>query len=335
MAVWGSQLLPEFNTMKNVKTSSAAIILLICVMICAGSCKKEPVPPLLITSGVEEITYLSATTGGIISDDGRSEITSRGVCWSTAQSPAITDNKTEDGSGSGAFTSVISGLSPETVYYVRSYAVNSAGLSYGNEVTFTSGLLTDVDGNTYNTVTIGTQVWMAENLKVTKYSDGADIPYVTDNDTWHQTNDPGYGWYNNDKATYGGVYGAFYNWHTVNTGKLCPIGWHVPNDAEWTSLTDFLGGEEIAGGKLKEAGTEHWGVPNTDATNESGFTALPGGYRSNGGQYYSIEWSGRWWTSSMIDNIYVWTRHMQSNLANVNRYDMNRNYGFSVRCVMD
>ena len=313
------------------------ILTALCIFLMALACKKEePLgPPDLTTDPVSEITYLSATTGGNISDDGGSEITSRGVCWSTAQSPTIDDNKTEDGSGSGAFTSVISGLSPETVYYVRSYAANSAGLSYGNEVTFTSGPLTDVDGNTYNTVIIDNKVWMAENLKVTKLNDGTSIPLVEENDTWFRTKDPGYSWYNNDKNTYGDTYGAMYNWYAVNTNILCPDGWHVSSDEEWTALTDYLVGDEVAGGKLKETGTEHWMSPNTGATNESGFTALPGGYRSNGGDFYSIKVKGSWYTSTAMDATYVWRRDLSCARASIARWNNNKNFGFSVRCVKD
>jgi uncharacterized protein (TIGR02145 family) len=140
--------------------------------------------------------------------------------------------------------------------------------------------VSDVDGNTYKVVIIGTQVWMAENLKTTKYSDGTPIPLVTDNTAWSNLTTPGYCWYNNDSATIAQTYGALYNWYTVNTGNLCPAGWHVPTDAEWTILITYLGGEDVAGGKLKEAGTAHWSSPNTGATNETGFTALPGGFRS-------------------------------------------------------
>ena len=321
--------------MKNIVNPIASISLVIGLIISASSCRKDPGPPSLTTSAVEEITYLSATAGGNISDDGGADITARGVCWSTSHEPTVADSKTEDGSGTGTFTSTLTGLSPVTPYYVRAYAINSLGTAYGDEVSFTAGHLTDIEGNTYNTVSIGTQMWMQENLKTTKYNDGMNIPLVTDNETWFNTNEPAYGWYNDDENSYGETYGALYNWFTVNTGKICPAGWHVPTDAEWTSLTDFLGGEAVAGGKLKEAGTEHWSIPNTDASNESGFTALPGGYRSNGGQCYSIEWQGRWWTSSMIDYMYVWTRHMQANIANVNRYEINKNFGFSVRCVKD
>jgi uncharacterized protein (TIGR02145 family) len=153
--------------------------------------------------------------------------------------------------------------------------------------------VSDIDGNTYNVVIIGTQVWMAEALKTTKYNDGTPIPLVTDNTAWTNLTTPGYCWYNNDSATYAPTYGALYNWYTVNTGNLCPTGWHVPFDYEWTILITYLGGEDIAGGKLKEAGTTHWLSPNTGATNESGFTALPNGYRSAvSGDFRSIGETG-------------------------------------------
>ena len=141
-------------------------------------------------------------------------------------------------------------------------------------------LVTDIDGNVYQTVTIGTQVWMVENLKTTRYIDGTAIPLDTNSSTWGGLTTPGYCWYN-DSAIYGNTYGALYNWYAVNTGKLAPAGWHVPTDSEWTVLTTYLGGETVAGGKLKDTGTTYWQSPNTGATNASGFLALPGGFRSN------------------------------------------------------
>ncbi|MBI5010148.1 MAG: fibrobacter succinogenes major paralogous domain-containing protein, partial [Bacteroidia bacterium] len=142
---------------------------------------------------------------------------------------------------------------------------------------FSSAQVSDIDGNVYQTVTIGTQVWMKENLKTTKLNDGIALPNVIDNAAWAALTTTGYCWYNNDATTYKSTYGALYNWYAVNTGKLCPIGWHVPSDDEWTLLTTFRGGYSVAGGKLKETGTLHWTSPNTGATNETGFTALPGG----------------------------------------------------------
>ena len=148
--------------------------------------------------------------------------------------------------------------------------------------------LKDIEGNVYPAVIIGTQVWMAENLKTTKYNDGMAIPLVSDNNAWEALKTPGYCWYNNDAAANKNRFGALYNWYTVNTKKLCPAGWHVPNDKEWTTLRTYLGGEEIAGGKLKETGTTHWTSPNTDATNQTGFTALPGGGRRSNGEFFGL-----------------------------------------------
>jgi uncharacterized protein (TIGR02145 family) len=198
-----------------------------------------------------------------------------------------------------------------------------------------AGTVSDRDGNVYKTVIIGTQIWMAENLRTTKYNDGTSIPQVTDAAAWSNLMTPGYCWYNNDAATYKATYGALYNWYTVNRGNLCPSGWHVPSDAEWTGLTAYLGGEAFAGGKLKEAGTTHWRTPNTGATNESGFTALPGGGRLNFGTYYYIGSYGYWWCSTEYSTPNAWNRSMYYGNANVNRVDYDKQYGFSVRCLRD
>ena len=155
----------------------------------------------------------------------------------------------------------------------------------------------DIEGNVYHTVTIGTQVWMVENLKTTRYKDGSDIPHITGTDEWKDLNSPGYCWYDNDIANLN-PYGALYNWYVVNTGKLCPEGWHVPTADEWYSLVSYVDpveGNEV--GKLKETGTSHWNSPNTGATNETGLALLPGGgrdddgvfqYKGMLGQYYSL-----------------------------------------------
>ena len=194
----------------------------------------------------------------------------------------------------------------------------------------------DIDGNHYETVLIGYQIWMAENLATTKYDDGTDIPLVTDNSAWAALTTPGYCWYDNDQATYGSTYGALYNWYTVNTGNLCPTGWHVPTDGEWTTLTTYLGGESVAGGKLKEAGLAHWNSPNTGATNETGFTALPGGVRDDGGTFMAINGYGGWWSATEVDAGVAWGRGMFYYSSGVYRdYGYNKKNGFSVRCLRD
>ena len=192
----------------------------------------------------------------------------------------------------------------------------------------------DIEGNIYKTVKIGYQVWMAENLKTTKYNDGSDISLVTDTVIWGEMTTSGYCWYNNDESTYKVTYGSLYNGFTVSSGLLCPTGWHVPTDAEWTTLTTFLGGESVAGGKLKEAGTAHWTTPNTGATNEYGFTALPGGTRSMDGTFYYIRESTYWWSSTEFNTNEAWARY--NNIDDyVGRYQFNKHYGNSVRCVKD
>ena len=143
-----------------------------------------------------------------------------------------------------------------------------------------SSSIKDIEGNVYKTIAIGKQVWMTENLKTTKFNDGTSIPMVTENEAWIKLTTPAYSWYNNDSTANKNTYGALYNWYTVKTNKLCPAGWHVPTDAEWVALITYLEGFTVAGGKMKEKGIEHWKSPNEGATNETGFTALPGGYRS-------------------------------------------------------
>ena len=161
----------------------------------------------------------------------------------------------------------------------------------------------DVEGNIYKTVTIGKQTWMVENLKTTKFNDGKAIPLVTDT-TWHSITTPSYCWYDNNKTAYKNFYCAMYNWYAVKDGKLCPSGWHVPNEDEWTTLINYSGGENSAAEKLKEAGTIHWKSSNTVASNESGFTALPGGSRFDiDGSFYGIGDYGNWWGSTSTDRI--------------------------------
>ncbi|MFA5818585.1 MAG: FISUMP domain-containing protein [Bacteroidales bacterium] len=297
------------------------------------------VVPTLTTTAASSITSTTATSGGNITSDGGAAVTARGVCWSTSANPTTAlSTKTTDGTGTGSFTSSLTNLSANTTYYVRAYATNSVGTAYGSNLSFTTtagsgSTITDVDGNTYSTVTIGTQVWMDSNLKTTKFNDGTAIPLVTDNTTWSWTSTPGYCWYNNAAANKN-TYGALYNWYTVSTLILCPTGWHVPSDAEWTTLTTYLGGESLAGGELKETGTTHWLSPNTGATNASGFTAVPGGHRNNYGSFFYVGIGGYWWTSSGYGS-YSWSRSILNDKSNVNRSYYYRQGGSSVRCLRD
>jgi uncharacterized protein (TIGR02145 family) len=312
--------------------------------------------PVLTTADVTNITETTAACGGNITTDGAASITARGVCWSTSQNPTISDNKTSDGSGTGDFTSTLIGLTGNTVYYVRTYGTNNVGTAYGNQVSFktvliippivfnsnlTYGSISDIDGNIYKTIQIGTQTWMAENLKTSKYNNGTTIPLITDSNAWQILNTPAYCWYNNDAIAYKTPYGALYNWYSVdavsNGGKnVCPTGWHVPSNAEWNSLITYLGGESVAGGKLKETGTTHWLSPNTGATNESGFTALPNGSRSLPGTFSSsIGSTSALWSSTESIPSRGWLRILGNSIISEINGENDKQTGFPLRCIKD
>jgi uncharacterized protein (TIGR02145 family) len=296
----------------------------------------------LTTTAVSSITSTTASSGGNITNDGGGAVTARGVVWSTSQNPTIAlTTKTVDGTGTGSFTSSITGLTSGTVYYVRAYATNSAGTAYGNQqilTTATSSNPVDVDGNVYTTVTIGTQVWMAENLKVSKYRNGDPIPTNLSDTAWAAAVGAGtgaYAIYNNDAAN-NTTYGKLYNWYAVaDSRNLCPVGWHVPTDAEWIGLENYLGGSSVAGGKLKSTSIL-WNAPNTSATNESGFSGLPGGKRSPDGTYINIGDRGYWWSSTEASTpLYYWSRLLSSSHGISNRNGHWSQNGFSVRCLRD
>lgn len=193
----------------------------------------------------------------------------------------------------------------------------------------------DIEGNVYKTLTIGTQTWMAENLKTTKYNDNTAIPLITNDMEWVNTRTPAYSWYDNDTLKYKNTYGALYKGYSVNTGKLCPTGWHVPTNEEWGVLIDYLGGAEMAGDKLKEKGKIHWpDHPNTTkATNESGFTALPGGSRNVA--FGDIRFSGYWWSSSEYSTNNGWGYLLDFSYSKIQREVQSKSDGLSVRCIKD
>ncbi len=198
------------------------------------------------------------------------------------------------------------------------------------------GTVTDIDGNVYQCVKIGDQWWMAENLKVTHYRNGEAIPNVTDGSEWSNLTTGAWCAYNNDNGNVS-TYGLLYNWYAVDDSRnIAPESWHVPTDEEWQTLVDYLGGSSVAGGKLKETGTTHWYSPNTGATNESGFTALPGGYRDyNYGTFYNVGGYGYWWSSTGYSSSNVWNRILNYNNSDVYRNSHSKRSGFSVRCVRD
>jgi uncharacterized protein (TIGR02145 family) len=223
------------------------------------------------------------------------------------------------------------------MYYIRAYATNSAGTAYGQDVQVNtasfSSPVTDIDGNVYGTVVIGTQTWMAENLKTTRYRDGSSIPYVLDNNTWSGLSGGAWCYFNHDNSN-NALYGKLYNWYAVDDARnLCPAGWHVPTDAEWTTMDNFLGGVSVAGGKMK-AVSGLWSNPNLGATNESGFSGLPGGSRASNGIFFNIGRYGNWWSSSEI-SVAAFSRGLSYDNADSGRSSNYNSNGFSVRCLKD
>jgi uncharacterized protein (TIGR02145 family) len=201
----------------------------------------------------------------------------------------------------------------------------------------------DVEGNVYNTIKIGYenggQVWMTENLRTTKYNDGTDIPLVTDETDWSTSSTPAYCYYDNDSVKYSVPYGVLYNYYVVSdTSSLnvCPEGWHVPTDAEWTTLTTYLGGETVAGGKMKETGTFYWWPPNTGTTNETGFSGFPGGRR--GDDFILIGSQGYWWSSTAFQDdspATAYFRNLSYFDSSIVKNYSHRTHGLSVRCLKD
>jgi uncharacterized protein (TIGR02145 family) len=403
--------------------------------------------PSIATTSISSITTTTAFSGSSITSDGGSEVTGRGVCWSTTTGPTIANSITSDGTGIGTFSSELTALTPGITYYVRAYATNSSGTYYGNELTFNTecnipaapgaitgntniasnatnvaysisavsdatsytwtvpagaiiasgqgttgimvdfgstggdvsvrsengcgnstftnlnittaisncGTIMDTDGNVYNTVTIGSQCWMSENLKTTKYNNGDPILTETDHVVWSTLTTGAYCWYNNDAAAYQATYGALYNWYSVDDSRnLCPTGWHVPTNAEWTILEDFLvtngynyDGSIIANKCAKAlASSTGWNsssiegtVGNTDYSakrNVTGFTALPGGVRdANQLIFGSIGNYAMWWTASEDSPATAWDRGLANSTNSLGRLNVLKSHGFSVRCLKD
>jgi uncharacterized protein (TIGR02145 family) len=283
--------------------------------------------------------------GGNVTSDGGEAVTARGVCWSLAPDPEITDPHTVDGIGQGDFTSQMTSLIADTQYYVRAYATNIKGTGYGNVQIFRTlrlvvGFVDDINGNQYPVIKIGDQYWLQKNLQVTRYRNGDPVPVVTADAQWKNLTTGAMCNYDN-LSGYDSVYGNLYNWHALNDKRgLCRDGWHIPSDMEWKQLVDFLGGNLEAGGKLKSEGTLEqgsglWYFPNTGATNSSGFTGLPGGYRINYGTFYSLGNVAYFWSSSDTASINGLHFILDANNANLKRYFSFKTNGYSIRCCKD
>lgn len=304
--------------------------------------------PVVTTTPLSSLTSSSVASGGNVTNSGAAPVTARGVVWGTTPNPTIAGSRTSNGSGTGAFTSNVTGLSNGTVYYLRAYATNSVGTSYGEEVTFITPV-TDIEGNVYRTVKIGDQVWMAENLETTRYRNNTPIPLVTGTAQWIALDTLGtaaYTWYANNVANKD-TYGGLYNWFAVATGNLCPAGWHVPTEAEFQTMERTLGvpvdslnfwgwrGVNM-GTHLKD--TIGWTGGNGD--NTSGFTAVPAGYRMwvdgsfNGAGTIIYIWLA---TDDAVNGKpeVAWYRRLDAGDDRIYKATTHKGGGKSIRCVKD
>ena len=322
--------------------------------------------PTVITNTVFNVTTNTASCGGVVTADGDSTVTERGVCWSIYQNPTVSNNHTTNGSGMGAFTSNIIGLSDGVTYYVRAYATNAAGTAYGNEVSFTTegysshpcpniATVTDYDGNIYNTVKIGNQCWLKENLRTTSYADGTVISMGTSTSTTVP-----YRYAPNNDTSNVPVYGYLYNWEAVMKNSsssnanpngvqgVCPLGWHVPSNAEWTELTNFIRGQSefVCGSNNTNiaktlASTTGWNSSVNDcavgnnllSNNITGFSALPAGYYAN--NYYGYGNSAYYWSATNYSSSDAYQRSLYYDNANVTTPYYGKYEGASVRCLRD
>lgn len=276
--------------------------------------------PSVSTGSITNITLDAAVAEGNVFNEGSAPVTERGICWDSFPDPNVTRNKIVEGSGPGAYTTEITGLSAGKRYYVKAYAINADGVGYGNEVAFDTrevdpceGItnFTDSrDGKVYRQITIGTQVWMADNLNF---------------------NAPGSLCYNEELANCE-TYGRLYRWETAQ--NVCPNGWHLPTDSEWTQLINFVGNNP--GGKLKDKERDLWTSPNTGASNAFCYSAIPGGFRnSNTDQFSNLSFFGYWWSTSADGATFAICRSMTFNSASVERLTLNKTDALSVRCIKD
>ena len=333
--------------------------------------------PIVTTDAPSDIRLWTATAGGNVASSGGGNVTAKGICWSTSQNPTLDDSYTVDGEGTGTFISELTGLTAGTTYYVRAYATNFAGTGYGEEVSFTTltvpagdaqpcsgtATVTDYDNNVYNTVKIGNQCWMRENLRSTHYTDGTPIPLgsITSTTT-------GYRYNPNNNSSIVATHGYLYNWPAVMNGQnsssanpsgvqgICPTGWHVPSDAEWGQLVNYMGNyaQYSYGSQYSSynnttsyfvakalASTEGWNNHtgsytvgnNLSINNASGFTALPVGNYNGSYSYFGSY--AYYWSANESNSSNAYYRGLSYNNANVNSGNDNKSYGYSVRCLRD
>ena len=294
------------------------------------------VPTIQLSSikdfGLSAFAYIN------IPDNGGKTVTQRGIVYSTTENPTTLNDKILSGTGIGEFSITITGLTQKTTYFVRAFASNEVGTAYSNQIKLTtntaSTTISDIEGNTYNTINIGNQIWMTSNLSTSRFRNGVYIPYILNSTQWATTKSPALSFYNHDN-NFESNYGKQYNWYAVADPQgLCPIGWHIPSNNEWTILSDFLGGLNVAGGKMKATGTQFWSFPS-NGNNSSGFTGLPGGFRNVDGTFGILGYNGFWWSATDENEQKAFNRSIiyTDNVLSVG--SSSKNQGFSVRCLKD
>jgi uncharacterized protein (TIGR02145 family) len=318
------------------KSFQIPVFLILFVAFFSVSCKKESYHPFVITQPATDIAGFSASLNGTVNTRGLPAT----VSFEYGTSPSY-DNTivAEDELTIDQDTNIvvsISGLSPNTTYHYRLRAENVDGISYGDDLTFkTLMVVTDIDGFKYESIEIGTQVWLTSNLKTSRYRNGNVIPLTASDYTWANTSSGAYCSYGNENANVS-LYGALYNWYAVVDPRgLCPTGWHVPTNEDWTTLTAYLGGLEISGGKMKETGFDFWFEPNSGATNSSGFKAKGAGFRDYTGTYADFKMLAYIWSSSEYSSTHGIARKFFYDFPSVSFAGNFKNSGFSVRCIKD
>ncbi len=359
------------KTIKAIGFYSIKILLLVFITSCDETAIQFT-PPTVITFEATEITGNSATLGGNVTNDGGLQVTSKGIVWGTTENPTVTNNSgiIVSGTGLGEFTSNVTGLAAGTTYLVRAFATNDLETAYGQQISLTTlsttitygNGVTDVEGNNYQTIIIGSQEWMTENLKVTHYTNNDPIATGLSNNDWKNTTEGAFAVYPNN-GLHGletsedvlNAYGALYNWFAVADSRgLCPTGWHIPSDDEWTQLTEYLFNsfngvsESNIGNQLKScrqansplgeacSTAEHprWNSHETNyGTDNFGFRALPSGVRNISGSHSFIGLRGFWWTKTEYYTANAWNRTIYFHQGAVDRKSSQKNEGLSARCV--
>ncbi len=340
--------------MSNIRRNTVGFpLVLLLILLLFSHCRKEYSGvglPEVVTLAVSGITTCSIVSGGEIQSENGFPVSAYGLLMSEFDDFRKQDSVVCGMLNGGRFNADIAPLKYKQTLYLRAWATNAMGTGYGEVIEYTHqksglwfnpdltyGTMHDIEGNAYRTIMIGTQEWMAENLKVTKYNDGTPIPHAPANDDWKILSFPAWCWYQNSEADYRITYGAMYNWWAATSGKICPTGWHVPDSVEFTILIQYLGGSSAAGNKLKEKGSSHWIVTN-EGTNESGFTGVPGGYRDNTGMFYYNGHYGHHWSTTG----HYW-KTTKAHMVTLRSYDASasigpfteKKAGLSIRCLRD